>query len=60
LEHAIWSTAQGHGEVDVEAFRRWVNESGLSASIEDVKKAMDDPELRSRQNAAIVYGKAKM
>ncbi|KAF5369463.1 hypothetical protein D9758_002733 [Tetrapyrgos nigripes] len=58
LEHAIWAhTAnQPEKEVDVEVFRRWIDDSGFTAAVEDVKKARIASDNVIKSNSAMVFG----
>jgi len=58
LEHAIWSHTKGEAEreTDVEVFRRWAVEGGLTAAMEDVKRARGLGDERVKANLGIVYG----
>ena len=58
LEHAIWARDVGEktADVDLEVFRRWVDENGLGTAIEDVRRARKDPSTRSVMDAKIVFG----
>jgi hypothetical protein len=58
LEHAIWCHAAEEVErpLDAEVFRRWVDEGGLSAAIQDVKTATGSTHERILANSMMVYG----
>lgn len=43
-------------EIDVEVFRRWVLEGGLTGAVEDVKRARGFGDERVKMNLGIVYG----
>jgi len=58
LEHAIWSYTNAEGSVDVEVFRRWAAEGGLTEAIEEVKRAEDATKQRELANSAIVFGES--
>lgn len=57
LEHAIWSatTSQPEAPEDLEVFKRWSQEGGLSAAIEEVRIAKEGRN-RMLANVNIVYG----
>ena len=60
LEHAVWAHATVEASVgtDVEVFRRWVEEAGFKAAVDEfvrVKRDALDGE-RSRGDREIVYG----
>lgn len=58
LDHTIWSHMNGEAEreIDVEIFRRWVLEGGLTGAVEDVKRARGFGDERVKMNLGIVYG----
>lgn len=60
LEHAVWASKNGEStaEVDVEVFRRWVEEGGLNSAIESLHQARDAGKDRSAMDSRIVYGDA--
>ena len=61
LEHAIWAYDAGEptAGVDIEVFRRWVDESGLESSLQDVRRVKVASPEREYLDAQIVYGKAE-
>jgi hypothetical protein len=58
LEHAIWAWTAGEKsvDVDVEAFTRWVEESGLDAAVADARRARSADAGKSVMDARLVYG----
>ena len=60
LEHAVWAVNGGEPEsqTDVEVFRRWVLEGGLSTAIENVRRTKNGQRDRIQSDTAIVYGRA--
>ncbi|RPD62338.1 hypothetical protein L226DRAFT_532644 [Lentinus tigrinus ALCF2SS1-7] len=58
LEHAIWAVNTGEPDsaTDVEVFRRWVLESGLDVTLENVRRAKNAPGERVQADTNIVYG----
>ncbi|EGN98171.1 hypothetical protein SERLA73DRAFT_183072 [Serpula lacrymans var. lacrymans S7.3] len=58
LEHAVWSwnTKDTECETDVEVFRRWVVEGGLSGVMEEVRIAQEAVKSRIATNRSITYG----
>ena len=59
LEHAVWShnTKTLDREVDVEVFVRWVNEGGLSSSLQEVLEiTAGRNDERPSMNSMLVYG----
>ncbi|KAI0087786.1 acyl-CoA dehydrogenase/oxidase [Irpex rosettiformis] len=58
LEHAIWvfNVGEKSPDVDLEVFRRWVEENSLQSAIEDARRSRKDSPKRSAMNAKIVYG----
>lgn len=58
LENAIWAwkTGEKTAEVDLEVFRRWVEENGLQTSIHDTQRARNDTSKRNSMDTKIVYG----
>ncbi|KAI0057809.1 acyl-CoA dehydrogenase NM domain-like protein [Artomyces pyxidatus] len=58
LEHAAWShsTRDRQRDIDVEAFRRWVDEGGLKTARDDVKRVLGAGDYRSQLDFALVYG----
>ncbi|KAI6042677.1 hypothetical protein EDC04DRAFT_2866644 [Pisolithus marmoratus] len=56
LEHAMWSWRRStEDSTNVEVFRRWVVEGGLSASMEEVGHLMGQSQPRMQMNNAITY-----
>jgi hypothetical protein len=63
LEHALWSheNSQPEKEVDLDVFKRWMDDSGFIAAVEDLKKAKAGSEDAIRSNNVLVFGsKAKL
>lgn len=58
LEHAMWACAREEPsrELDVEVFRRWVEEGGIHALVEEVSLARDAPKDRAEVDLMLVYG----
>ncbi|CCM00645.1 uncharacterized protein FIBRA_02682 [Fibroporia radiculosa] len=58
LEHAVWACGAGEASAptDVEVFVRWVDEGGLAAARDDVRRAQAADGERLRVNGDIVYG----
>jgi hypothetical protein len=56
LEHAIWSFTNAESPVDVEVFRRWAEEGGLTEAIEGVQRAKEGTDQRELANSAIAFG----
>jgi hypothetical protein len=58
LEHATWAWTTGEKsvDVDVEAFTRWVEESGLDSAVVDAQRARGADTRRSVMDARLVYG----
>lgn len=58
LEHAVWSytVADLEWPLNIEVFRRWVEEGGLTTAIEDVKRVKGPINDRVLADSAIVYG----
>ena len=58
LEHALWSHAAEEAErpLDVEVFRRWVDEGGLTTAIKDVQIVAGSTHDRVLANTMMVYG----
>jgi hypothetical protein len=58
LEHAIWSYTSGEAEqaTDVEVFRRWVMEGGLTSAVEDVRRVRKFTAERVEMDVGIVFG----
>ncbi|KAL6304350.1 acyl-CoA dehydrogenase/oxidase [Sparassis latifolia] len=57
LEHAIWAHQKSEvsSSSDIEVFRRWVVEGGLSLAVENVRRAKTSPTDRSQMDSEIVY-----
>ncbi|TDL23313.1 hypothetical protein BD410DRAFT_787656 [Rickenella mellea] len=60
LEHAIWSHKGNESEhkTDAEVFIRWVEENGMKAAGDDVRRMMESGVQRQNDDMAIVYGSA--
>ncbi|TBU25904.1 acyl-CoA dehydrogenase/oxidase C-terminal [Dichomitus squalens] len=58
LEHATWSrnVKEASSEVDLEAFRRWVEEGEIAHTHVQMTKAREDYHRRIALNSKIVYG----
>lgn len=58
LQHAVWSMVNDEDtkEVDVEVFRRWVEEGDSRSSIRDIITISDNHEERARMNFKLVNG----
>ena len=58
VEHAIWSLSMNEPmrEVDVEAFRRWVEEGDLAHTQGQIAKAREDYHGRKALDSKMVYG----
>jgi len=58
LEHVIWSheSNQPERDVDIEVFKRWMDDGGFISSVEDVKKANVNVDRVIKLNSAIVFG----
>lgn len=58
LEHATWAwkTGERTADVDVEVVRRWVEEGGLGAAVQEAHRARDAAKGRSAMDVKIVYG----
>lgn len=60
LEHAVWAHATGEAtaQTDVEVFRRWIEEAGFKAAVDDYVRVSRDSlnDGRSASDKDIVYG----
>ncbi|EJF59538.1 acyl-CoA dehydrogenase NM domain-like protein [Dichomitus squalens LYAD-421 SS1] len=58
LEHVTWSISvkDATSEVDLEAFRRWVEEGEIAHTHDQMTKAQEDYHRRIALNSKIVYG----
>ena len=62
LEHAAWAiaTEQSTSEVDVEAFRRWVEERDLAKTESLIQSAREEGRRRAVLNSKIVFGSGEV
>ncbi|KAI0685807.1 acyl-CoA dehydrogenase/oxidase [Cytidiella melzeri] len=58
LEHATWAWKIGERtvDVDIDIFRRWVEEGGLCSAVRDVRRARSADHQRIEMDAKMVYG----
>lgn len=58
LEHAVWAHKlhEPSRDTDVEVFRRWVEEAGLSGLVDDLKVSKNATKETLEFNERIVYG----
>jgi hypothetical protein len=58
LEHALWSfeTKYQSWEVDVDVFKRWVDEGGIGEVLREVEVLKKEGEAREARDKGIVYG----
>ena len=62
LEHAAWAiaTEQSTSEVDVEAFRRWIEERDLAKTESLIQSAREEGLRRAVLNSKIVFGSGEV
>lgn len=58
LEHALWSVKSGEASstIDVEAFRRWVEEGDMQGYLRDITVLEREQEGRAASDLRMVYG----
>lgn len=58
LEHAIWAykVNAASRQVDLDAFKRWVEEGGLTEAVADVRRAKQAQPQRLQEDKDLVYG----
>ena len=60
LEHASWAVKNNEltKEVDIEAFRRWVEEGDLAKFEREIERVREDKGSRVVLDSSLVYGSA--
>ncbi|KAL4251826.1 acyl-CoA dehydrogenase family protein [Abortiporus biennis] len=58
LEHAVWAveTSEPNREIDIEVFKRWVEEGGLKEAVADLKQARAGDKSRIETDRKLVFG----